>query len=667
MKKKKNKKKSKKKIIIGAAVILVAAGGIRVVGQKNAAENQTPQVPVVTAETGDVEEIVDASGTVGSEEEKTYYSPVNAELKTVSFSQGDVVKKGTKLIEFETENLEKDNQRAELNLKSTRSDIKDTVNKSEKADKKQKDAKADVAELEKKVKDKKAYVASLKSQISAAQAAAQRAAAAQASAQAAAQAQAQQQAAQEKAQAEAKKQQEIQSRYEAAIYTYQTETLPQYQQQLDDLNTQYNQAETAYNQADTAYQMAFSAWQTDNSEENTQALNEADSARSQAEITKEQAREAYEDLKQQVPQMPSLADFSEDTSGSVWDISDGTDVDSSFSGDEAGTGLDMGSDNSAGTDGAYASDESGEDDSYSGSSTGSVSADTSALESALETASDELAELQSDLASQKAVAEADSTSLTKEEKDKLEVTDNLSELDAKSAKELVKEGKKGITAEFNGIVSRADIKEGASVSQGMELFTIQNTDKASVDVNLSKYDYDTVKEGQKAEITMGDNTYEGTVTRMSHIAVQNEKGTPVISATVSIDNPDEDIFLGVDAKVKIHTASAKNVVLLPVEVVNIGKEGSFCYVIEDGLVTRRNITTGISSQDYVEVTEGIKAGEQVISDLGDYTEGMAVEAVQEGAEGAGTAEDSGTTAETTDVEEADAAGTKNETGDGADD
>ena len=607
-----------------------------------------------------MEEIVDASGTVGSEEEKTYYSPVNAELKTVSFSQGDVVKKGTKLIEFETENLEKDNQRAELNLKSTRSDIKDTVNKSEKADKKQKDAKAYVAELEKKVKDKKAYVASLKSQISAAQAAAQRAAAAQASAQAAAQAQAQQQA-------EAKKQQEIQSRYEAAIYTYQTETLPQYQQQLDDLNAQYNQAETAYNQADTAYQMAFSAWQTDNSEENTQALNEADSARSQAEIAKEQAREAYEDLKQQVPQMPSLADFSGDTSGSVWDISDGTDVDSSFSGDEAGTGMDMGSDDSGGTDGAYASDKSDEDDSYSGSSTGSVSADTSALESALETASDELAELQSDLASQKAVAEADSTSLTKEEKDKLEVTDNLSELDAKSAKELVKEGKKGITAEFNGIVSRADIKEGASVSQGMELFTIQNTDKASVDVNLSKYDYDTVKEGQKAEITMGDNTYEGTVTRMSHIAVQNEKGTPVISATVSIDNPDEDIFLGVDTKVKIHTASAKNVVLLPVEVVNIGKEGSFCYVIEDGLVTRRNITTGISSQDYVEVTEGIKAGEQVISDLGDYTEGMAVEAVQEGTEGAGTAEDSGTTAETTDVEEADAAGTKNETGDGADD
>lgn len=599
------KKKSKKKIIIGAAAVLVVAGGVTVAGQRNSKETQIPQVPVVTAEMGDVEEIVDATGTVGSEEEKTYYSPVNAELKTVSFSQGDVIKKGTKLIEFNTEDLEKDNQKAELNLKSTKYDTKDTRNKSDKAEKKQKDAKKNVQELEKKIKDKKAYVASLKSQISAATAAAQREAAAQASAQAAAQAQAQQQEAQAKAQAEAKKQQEIQRKYQAALNTYKTETLPQYQQKLSELNSQYNQAQSTYNQADTAYQMAFATWQADPSDENIQALNAAETSRTQAQIAMQQAKQAYEDYKQQTPQMPDLADFTQNSSGSLEEFTDGTEDDTS----EEDT-----------ASGDYA---------YSGSDSSAVTADTSALESALESASDELAELQSDLASEKAIAEADSTSLTKEEKEKLKVTDNLSELDAKSAKELVEEGKKGITAEFNGIVSKADIKQGTAVTQGMELFTIQNTDKASVDVTLSKYDYDTVKEGQSAEITLGDNTYQGTVTKMSHIAVQNEKGTPVISATVSINDPDDDIFLGVDAKVKIHAASAKNVVTLPVEVVNIGKDGSFCYVIEDGLVTKRDITTGISSEDYVEVIDGIKEGEEVISDLGDYTEGMEVQAVSE--------------------------------------
>ena len=590
------KKKKKKKIIIGAAVVLVAAGGISVAAQRKSGEDQIPQVPVVTVQTGDVEEIVDASGTVGSEEEKTYYSPVNAQIKKVSFSQGDVVKKGTKLIEFDTKDLEKDNQKAELNLKSTKYDTKDTVNKSDKADQKQKDAKKKVQELEKKVKDKKAYVASLKSQISAATTRAQQEAAAQAAAQAAAEAQAQQAA----AQAEAQKQQEIQNKYQAALYTYQKETLPQYQQKLSELSSAYTQAQTAYNQADTAYQMAFAAWQADPSEENTQELSTAEENRNQAQISRDQAKEAYEDYKQQTPAMPNMADFSTDNTGSDLGFSDGTDVEDT-------------------------EEEVETDTSYSGSSE-TVTADTSALESAMEAASDELAELQSDLASEKAIAEADSTSLTKEERKKLKVADNLSELDAKSAKELVEEGKKGITAEFNGIVSKADLKNGEAVTQGMELFTIQNTDKASVDVTLSKYDYDTVKEGQKAEITLGDNTYEGTVTRMSHIAVQNEKGTPVISATVSIDDPDDDIFLGVDAKVKIHAASAKDVVTLPVEVVNIGKDGSFCYVIENGLVTRRNITTGISSEDYIEITDGIEAGEEVISDLGDYTEGMAVQA-----------------------------------------
>ena len=592
--------------IIGAAAVLVVAGGVTVAGQRNSTENQIPQVQVVIAEKGDVEEIVDATGTVGSEEEKTYYSPVNAELKTVSFAQGDVVKKGTKLIEFNTEDLEKDNRKAELNLKSTKYDTKDTRNKSDKAEKKQKDAKKNVQELEKKIKDKKAYVSSLKSQISAAATAAQREAAAQASAQAAAQAQAQQQEAQAKAQAEAKKQEEIQSKYQAALYTYKTETLPQYQQQLSDLNAQYNQAQSDYNQADTTYQMAFATWQADPSDENTQALDNAETARTQAQLAMQQAQQTYNDLKQQTPKMPVLSDFTESSADYSWGISDGSDADDSDGEDSSSYGYD-----------------------YSGSDGGTVTADTSALESALETASDELAELQSDLASEKAIAEADSTSLTKEEKEKLKVTDNLSELDAKSAEELVKEGKKGITAEFNGIISKADIKQGAAVTQGMELFTIENTDKASVDVTLSKYDYNTVKEGQSVEITLGDNTYQGTVTKMSHIAVQNEKGTPVISATVSIDNPDEDIFLGVDAKVKIYAASAKNVVTLPVEVVNIGKEGSFCYVIEDGLVTKRNITTGISSEDYVEITDGIKEGEEVIADLGDYTEGMEVQAVPE--------------------------------------
>ncbi len=577
--------KKGKKIAIGIVAAVVVAGGVYSVTGGSRGAAQLPQVSVTKAAAGDVEEIVDATGTVVSDEQKTFYSPVNAQVKKVSFADGDSVSKGTKLVEFELKDLERDNQKAELNVKSGEYDYKNSINKSNQADQKQKDAKSKVATLEQQVKDKQNYLASLKSQLSAVQS------------QAATDAQA---AAQAQAAAEAQAEAENQRAYAEALNTYQTKTLPAYQKELGELNTAYIKAQGVYNQTDTAYQMAFAQWQADPSDENAQALDDAEAARSQAEINSQQAKEAYEDKKANQPKMPEYADYSNSQNSSQSDLF---------------------------TDGTEGSGQDAADQGSGSAETVSTSVDTSGIENAIEQASSDLADLQSDLATQKSIAEADSTSLTKEEKEKMRVTNNLTELDAKSAKELVEEGKKGIEADFNGVISKAAVQQGATVTQGMELFTLQSTDKVSVDINVSKYDYAKVKEGQTADITIGDKKYIGKVIKISHLATTNEKGSTLISATVSIDQPDEDIFLGVDAKVKIYAEKAEDVVTLPAGVVNIGKAGSFCYVLKDGVITKQDITTGISSEDVVEVTDGIKAGDEVIEDLGSLEEGMAAEAV----------------------------------------
>lgn len=588
--------KKGKKIAIGIVAAVVVAGGVYSVTGDSRGAAQLPQVSVTKAATGDVEEIVDATGTVVSDEQKTFYSPVNAQVKKVSFADGDSVSKGTKLVEFELKDLERDNQKAELNVKSGEYDYKNSINKSNQADQKQKDAKSKVATLEQQVKDKQNYLASLKSQLSAVQSQAA------ADAQAAAQAQAAQAAAEAQAKADAQAQAEAENQraYAEALNTYQTKTLPAYQKELGELNTAYIKAQGVYNQTDTAYQMAFAQWQADPSDENAQALDDAEAARSQAEINSQQAKEAYEDKKVNQPKMPEYADYSNSQNSSQSDLF---------------------------TDGTEGSGQGAADQGSGSAETVSTSVDTSGIENAIEQASSDLADLQSDLATQKSIAEADSTSLTKEEKEKMRVTNNLTELDAKSAKELVEEGKKGIEADFNGVISKAAVQQGATVTQGMELFTLQSTDKVSVDINVSKYDYAKVKEGQTADIAIGDKKYTGKVTKISHLATTNEKGSTLISATVSIDQPDEDIFLGVDAKVKIYAEKAEDVVTLPAGVVNIGKAGSFCYVLKDGVITRQDITTGISSEDVVEVTDGIKAGDEVLEDLGSLEEGMAAEAV----------------------------------------
>ena len=578
------KKKSKKKLVIGVGILAVAAvAGANIYGSRNAAENAVPQIEVVKAVRDNVQQTVETSGTVVSEEQKTYFSPVNAKVDVADVKEGETVKAGTKLIEFDQKDLEREEKKAELNVKSGKLDMQNTLNKSAEAVQKQQNAQGNAASLKQQVAAQEDYIANIKARISQANTNAQVAAA-----QEEARKQADATAAQV-ARAEA-----VQKAYAAAQKKYQNETLPAYQTQLNTLADEMNQAQTTYNQTETDYQMAFQTWSSEQSDENAAALDVAESARNDAQIAYQNAKSAYEDYKTQKPAAPEMNDVNSES------ISDGNTADSIFS-DSAETVTNNGSDTT-------------------------VTADTSALEAELEKASNTLAELQSRLSSQQAVAESDPSAVTAEEKEKMEITNNLSELDQMSAQELVEAAKKGITADFNGVITKVSVVEGATTALGTELFTLQNTDKINVNINVSKYDYDKLKEGQSADITLAGKTYEGEVTSISHVATQNEKGASLISADVRIKNPDDDIFLGVDAKVTIHAEEADDVVVLPSEVVNIGKDGSFCYVIENGVITRRDITTGISSDDYVEVTEGIKEGDEVIRDLGSLEEGMQAEA-----------------------------------------
>lgn len=579
------KKKSKKKLVIGVGVLAVAAvAGANIYGSRNAAENVIPQVEVVKAVRDNVQQTVETSGIVVSEEQKTYFSPVNAKVDVADVKEGEMVKAGTKLVEFDQKDLEREEKKAELNVKSGKLDMQNTLNKSAEAVQKQQNAQGNAATLKQQVAAQEDYIANIKARISQANTNAQAAAA-----QAAAQKEADAIAAQA-AQAEA-----AQKAYAAAQKKYQNETLPAYQTQLNMLADEMNQAQTAYNQSETDYQMAFQTWGSEQSDENAAALDVAESARNDAQIAYQNAKSAYEDYKTQKPTAPTMNDVN---SGST---SEGSAADSIFS-------------------------DSSESVTNNSSDT-TVTADTSALEAELEKASNTLAELQSRLSSQQAVAESDPSAVTAEEKEKMEITNNLSELDQMSAQELVETAKKGIKADFNGVITKVSVVEGATTALGTELFTLQNTDKVDVNVNVSKYDYDKVKEGQSAEITLAGKTYEGEVTNISHIATQNEKGASLISADVRIKNPDEDIFFGVDAKVTIHAEEADDVVVLPAEVVNIGKTGSFCYVIENGVITKKDITTGISSDEYVEVLDGIQEGDEVIRDLGSLEEGMQAEPV----------------------------------------
>ena len=243
---------------------------------------------------------------------------------------------------------------------------------------------------------------------------------------------------------------------------------------------------------------------------------------------------------------------------------------------------------------------------------------------------EELAEFQSDLSEQKGIKNStESTMMTADAKKQAEAAKELQALKSAEVTDAVAQVSDGIKADFSGIVTGVKAVDGSNVENGGELFTVSSIEKVCVDVSFSKSDLEKIEEGQKAVATIAGKQYEGTVTRISRAAAKNEKGASIIQGEIHIDNPDTDLYLGVDARVMVEGNKAENVVVIPVEAINIGKDGSFVYVVTDGMVQKRMVTAGISSDEYTEIKKGLEVGEQVIISVdAGIEEGMAVNPVE---------------------------------------
>lgn len=89
-----------------------------------------------------------------------------------------------------------------------------------------------------------------------------------------------------------------------------------------------------------------------------------------------------------------------------------------------------------------------------------------------------------------------------------------------------------------------------------------------------------------------------------------------IKGRVLIDNPDDNIFIGVSAKVFIFVGEAKQSLVIPFESLNMDIDGDFVYVVNsENLIERKNVTVGIYSNEYYQVLDGLSEGDKVIREV----------------------------------------------------
>lgn len=227
-------------------------------------------------------------------------------------------------------------------------------------------------------------------------------------------------------------------------------------------------------------------------------------------------------------------------------------------------------------------------------------------------------------------------------------------------------GKTTYIAPFDGVITNLPVREGETVvvgiqnSPGSTLMTLADTSVITAEVKVDETDIVNIKNGQPAEILIDaipGKTFKGFVSEIGNNALLRSTGVSTAQATtgateakdfkvvVTLQDPPDNLRPGLSATAKITTAKKENVLAIPIQALTIrtpkdleekkgdknvakaaapevkstkaNEEIQGVFVVEGGgkkaKVKFVPVKTGITGSTDIEVTEGLKANDQIVT------------------------------------------------------
>ena len=196
-----------------------------------------------------------------------------------------------------------------------------------------------------------------------------------------------------------------------------------------------------------------------------------------------------------------------------------------------------------------------------------------------------------------------------------------------------------IRSPMDGTIIQLDAEKGETVVPGSTnlpgsvIMIVGDMSRLLAEVEVSEVDVVHIALGQEAEVkvdALGSDPLEGHVVE---IATSGRKdpalGTIRFTVKVALDDPSPELRPTMTARVDILTATSEDALTVPIQAVvkrTLDDDGNemhgtkakgieetdVVYVIEDDKASPRPVTSGISDELYVEITEGLADEDEVI-------------------------------------------------------
>jgi len=219
---------------------------------------------------------------------------------------------------------------------------------------------------------------------------------------------------------------------------------------------------------------------------------------------------------------------------------------------------------------------------------------------------------------------------------------------------------------IDGMVTNLPVRVGESVvpgiqnTQGSLIMTIADMSQITAEVKVDETDIVNVKLNQPAEITidaMPGRTFKGHVTEIGNTAILRSTGLAASQSAISsqeakdfkvvvaLDNPPVEIRPGLSCTAKVTTATRQRALTIPIQALTVRQKGDLeapkpgdkksdvqaatkldpaaekakkeeiqgVFVISGEKAQFRKVETGITGATDIEVTNGLKEGDEIIT------------------------------------------------------
>ena len=188
-----------------------------------------------------------------------------------------------------------------------------------------------------------------------------------------------------------------------------------------------------------------------------------------------------------------------------------------------------------------------------------------------------------------------------------------------------------IRAPIDGVVSICNVKAGEMTSGAINAFTIINSDDLSAEINVPGEVQSVLSIGQILKFEIGVNEekeLDGTVSTVSPAA---DPRTGFFNVKIILKNGDGALKPGMFAKAVVPTKTRNDVITVPGGAIVSENGIEFVYLIQDGIVVKKIVKTGASTDTATEISGDLKEGYKIILEGQSFlSEGEKVEAVNGG-------------------------------------